>query len=218
MRKSPQSECLSIAGPAGSLDCLLDRPGEIEATASVVVCHPHPMHGGTMNNKVVHTLSRAFLGTGMATLRFNFRGVGASEGSFDDGNGEVRDVLAGIAFVKEQFPGRPVWLAGFSFGAAMAIRAAVETKTAGLVSVAPAAFRFAGDLPIQPACPWLIVHGEDDELVPIDESIEWANSLDPGPELVVFPDTTHFFHGKLINLRETVRAFVAKHESGPESA
>ncbi len=217
MRKSPQSEKLAVEGPAGPLESLLETPGGGHTVAAAVVCHPHPQHGGTMQNKVTHTLARAFLGAGIAALRFNFRGVGSSAGSFDEGNGEVQDVLAGMTFVKERFPGLPVWLAGFSFGAAMSIRAAVEMPVSGLVSVAPAAFRFAGDLSLQPDCPWLIVHGDDDELVPIDESVEWANSLEPGPELVVFPDTTHFFHGQLVELRETVRAFIRKHQPVEES-
>lgn len=212
MRKSPRSEKLTFEGPAGDLECLLDTPSDGEPVAAAVVCHPHPMHGGTMQNKVAHTLARSFLGCGFAVLRFNFRGVGSSEGSFDDGDGEVQDVLAGITFMRKRFSVLPVWLAGFSFGAAMSIRAAIEAEVAGLVSVAPAAFRLGGKLLAQPECPWLIVQGEDDELVPIDESVQWLDSLEPGPEFVVFPETTHFFHGKLIDLRETVRAFVEQNE------
>ncbi len=210
MNRPPQSETLLIDGPAGRLECILESPGNVTSIASAVVCHPHPVHGGTMQNKVVHTLARAFSAQQMSTLRFNFRGVGESEGEFDDGEGELEDVLAAADFLSARFPGLPIWLAGFSFGAALAIRAAVKLDAAGLVSIASAAFRFADTEPVQPTCPWLIVHGEEDELADINETIEWVNSMEPGPELCVFPDTTHFFHGKLVKLREVVKSFVDK--------
>ena len=163
-----------------------------------------------MQNKVAHTLARSFAGLDFAALRFNFRGVGASDGSFDNGVGEIQDALAATAWLRGEFPHLSLWLGGFSFGAAMAIHAAVTFSPAGLVSVAPAAARFANALPQQPACPWLIVQGDQDELVPIEETIAWVNGLDPGPELVVFPGTEHFFHGKLVDLRETVQDFVRR--------
>ena len=106
----------------------------------------------------------------------------------------------------------PLWIGGFSFGAAMAIRAAVHCNPAGLVSVAPAVFRFADNLDRQPDCPWLIVQGDQDELVDIEETITWVNELDPGPELEVFTDTEHFFHGKLVLLRNAVEEFVARNQ------
>lgn len=212
MPKPPQSESLTLAGPAGDIEALLETPSDRGVQAIVVVCHPHPLHGGTLQNKVTHTLSRAFLGQGFAALRFNFRGVAASAGSFDDGNGEVEDVLAAVACLRERYPGLPLWLAGFSFGAAMSIRAALHLDLAGLVSIAPAAFRFAGNLSAQPDCPWLIVHGEDDELVPIDESVAWADSMAPGPELLVFAKTSHYFHGKLVDLRKAVGNFIGRQD------
>lgn len=212
MPKPPQSEKLHFDGPAGTLEAVLETPSDGEAVAAAVVCHPHPVHGGTMHNKVAHTLARAFVGIGFATLRFNFRGVGESAGAFDDGIGELQDVLAALDYIHGRYPEMPRWLSGFSFGAAMSIRAAAESGVSGLVSIAPAAHRFAGDLAVQPECPWLIVHGDEDELVPIEESVEWADSLEPGPELLVFPQTSHFFHGKLVELREAVRAFVVEHE------
>lgn len=215
MPPSPRPEVLSIDGPVGRLEGLLELPGHTEPRAAAVICHPHPLHGGTLQNKVAHTLSRAFVAQNFAALRFNFRGVGKSAGKFDDGDGERADVLAAVDFMRERFPALPVWLSGFSFGAAMAVRAADEVNAAGLVSVAPAAFRLTDNEPVQPVCPWLIVHGENDELVNIDDTIEWVNSMAPGPELCVLPDTTHFFHGKLIKLREVVGVFVDKHTSEP---
>ena len=213
MPKPAKTEHLLVEGPAGVIESLLDAPRDGDPAGVAVVCHPHPLHGGTMHNKVAHMLAKSFLECGYAALRFNFRGVGESHGEFADGNGEVDDVLAMIGAARDRFPELSLWLAGFSFGAAMAVRAAVRADTDGLVSVAPAAFRFAGNLDEQPECPWLIVHGEDDELVPIDESIEWVNRLEPGPELVVVPQTSHFFHGKLVDLRRSVVAFVQAHRS-----
>lgn len=209
MPKPPSVEKFQFPGPVGSIEALLESP-ETTPTGVAVVCHPHPQHGGTMQNKVAHTLARSFLQQGFAALRFNFRGIGTSEGEFADGIGEAEDVLAAVGEARRRYPDLPLWLAGFSFGAAMAIRVADEADAEGLVSIAPAAHRFAGKLEQQPKCPWLIVHAEADELIPIEESVEWVDGLEPGPELVVFPETSHYFHGQLVTLRETVQAFVSK--------
>ncbi len=206
MRQS--AENLSFEGPAGQLEGLLEFQQDSTPIGNAVICHPHPAHGGTMHNKVAHTLARAFVHRDFAALRFNFRGTGESEGEYDEGHGELLDALAAVQWMCERDPDLPLWLGGFSFGAAIAIRAATETKPEGLISVAPAASRFAADMDSQPNCPWLIVHGDQDELIDIDESVEWVNQLNPGPELTVFPDTTHFFHGKLVLLRQVVEDFV----------
>ncbi len=199
---------LFLQGPAGKLEGLLEYQQDATPTGVAVVCHPHPAHGGTMLNKVAHTLARAFVHLEFAALRFNFRGTGKSEGEYDEGVGELLDALAAVQWMRDRNPGMPLWLAGFSFGAAVAISAAIKTDPAGLISVAPAASRFAADMDSQPSCPWLIVHADQDELIDIDESVEWVNQLDPGPELIVFADTTHFFHGKLVLLRQSVEDFV----------
>lgn len=210
MQKLPSQSELTIDGPAGGLEALLESPRDVPPAAIAVVCHPHPVHGGTMQNKVAHTLARSFVGLGMSALRFNFRGVGDSEGVFDNGDGEVSDVLAAVEWLRHEAPDLPLWLAGFSFGAAMAIKAAVHCHPDGLISIAPATSRFAGRLDTQPDCPWLILQGDRDELVDVEETIAWINELDPGPELEVFPDTEHFFHGKLALLRAAVGEFVTK--------
>jgi alpha/beta superfamily hydrolase len=152
------------------------------------------------------------VGIGFAALRFNFRGAGQSEGRFDDGIGEVDDVLAAVRWMRAEHPELPLWLAGFSFGAAMAVRAAVANTPDGLVSIAPAVSRFAGNLESQPDCPWLILQGDEDELVDVDETIAWVNELEPGPELEIFAGTEHFFHGKLVELRAAVEEFVRRHD------
>ena len=164
-----------------------------------------------MHNKVAHTLARAFARLGFATLRFNFRGTEGSEGAWDEGRGEVEDVLAAAEWLRQAYPDLPVWIGGFSFGAAMAIKAAQRESFAGLVSVAPAVSRFHADPAPQPQCPWLIVQGDEDELVAAEETIEWVNTLEPGPELVVLQGAEHFFHGRLVDLREVMMAFVTEH-------
>ncbi len=200
-----------LDGPAGRLETLLDLPRDAGIRGAAVVCHPHPQHGGTMHNKVAHTLARSFALQGFAALRFNFRGTEGSEGDWDAGVGEVDDALTAAAWMRAEYPDLPLWISGFSFGAAMAIKAAQRETFAGLVSVAPAVSRFAADPVPQPACPWLIVQGDADELVSADETIEWVNSLEPGPELVVLSDVEHFFHGRLVDLRELVTGFVTRH-------
>ena len=211
MTKPPDNDRLVIDGPAGALEALLEVPKDEAVRGVAVVLHPHPLHGGTMQNKVAHTLARSFVRQGFAALRFNFRGTGASEGAWDEGRGELDDALAAIAWARDRYPGQPLWIAGFSFGAAIAIRAAIESAPAGLVSVAPAVRRFADGLETQPSCPWLVVQGDEDELVDIEETVEWVNGLEPGPELLVSPGVEHFFHGKLVELREAVMDFVDRH-------
>lgn len=209
MRKLPEKQELMLDGPAGVLEAILESPRDVDPLGCAVVCHPHPVHGGTMTNKVAHTLARAFLSVGFIALRFNFRGVGKSAGTFDDGIGELEDVHAAVRFMREQHPDLPLWLAGFSFGAAMAVHAASTSSPAGLVSIAPAVSRFVGRLDRQPDCPWLILQGDEDELVDIDETVKWVDQLAPGPELEIFPGAEHFFHGRLVELRESVAAFVS---------
>jgi alpha/beta superfamily hydrolase len=204
----PPAERHTLEGPAGKLEALLESGEGTTPLANAVICHPHPLHGGAMDNKVVHTLSRAFVGLGFRALRFNFRGVGQSEGEYDNGPGELQDALAAVTWMRNSGPDLPLWIAGFSFGAAIAIRTAMETEVDGLISIAPAAARLAKGMDKQPECPWLIIHGDQDELVDVDETVEWVNELKPGPELAVFQDSTHFFHGKLILLRQTVADFV----------
>ena len=212
MAKAPLKEKLFLVGPVGRLEAILESPADADVAGSVVVCHPHPQHGGTMHNKVAHTLARAFVGMNYAALRFNFRGTEASEGSFDDGIGELDDALAAIDWMRNEQPA-PLWIVGFSFGAAIAVRAAIAREVDGLVSVAPAISRFASGLETQPDCPWLVVQGDQDELVDIDETVEWFDGLEPGPELLVIPEGEHFFHGRLIELRQAVSDFVQKHQA-----
>lgn len=211
MSTAPVSERLFIDGPAGRLESILDEPRDGLARGGAVICHPHPQHGGTMHNKVAHTLARAFVRLGFTALRFNFRGTEASEGSYDEGVGELDDALAAADWLRRHRPDGPMWIAGFSFGAAIAVRAAVAAEADGAVAVAPAIYRFARDLDKEPGCPLLVIQGDEDELVDVDETIEWVNSLEPGPELLVMEGAEHFFHGRLVELREAVMTFVESH-------
>jgi alpha/beta superfamily hydrolase len=211
MPGTAKSKKVEFEGPAGKLEGLLEARDESGIVACAVVCHPHPLHGGTMRNKVVHMLARSFVGQGLITLRFNFRGVNKSEGKFDDGRGELEDVLAAIDYLEAKYPDLPLWLAGFSFGAAIALLAASERKPAGLISIAPAVSQLPQGLSPQPDCPWLILQGDHDELVDVDETIAWVNELEPGPELQILEGAEHFFHGKLVVLREALEAFIQAH-------
>ncbi|HNP37527.1 MAG TPA: alpha/beta hydrolase [Woeseiaceae bacterium] len=204
----PRPEEIKITGPAGGLEAIHELPAGTAPRGAAVVLHPHPQYGGTMNNKVVHTLARSFIASDFAALRFNFRGTEGSAGTYDEGIGEVDDALAAIGWLRAQYPNLPLWVAGFSFGAAMAIRAAVQAEPDGLIAVAPAVSRFAAGLDRQPRCPWLVIQGDQDELVDIDDTIAWFDTLDPGPELLVLPGVSHFFHGRLIELREAALEFV----------
>jgi len=210
MSKHPVTQELFIEGPIGRLEAIVDRPGEGALQGCAVVCHPHPQHGGTMHNKVAHTLARAFARSGFEALRFNFRGTEQSEGQYDNGVGELDDALAAIEWMRARHGSYPLWLAGFSFGAAIAVKAAAVTHVDGLISVAPAISRFATGLESQPDCPWLIIQGDQDELVDVDETVEWVDSLEPGPELLIVPQGEHFFHGRLTELKKAVMEFIAE--------
>jgi alpha/beta superfamily hydrolase len=171
-----------------------------------VVCHPLPTEGGTMYNKVVTMAARALRECGVDTVRFNFRGVGASEGAFDDGDGEGEDLRAVAAWVRAQRPDAALWLAGFSFGAYVSLRMAAELQPAALLSIALPVGRSWDFKPIvPPSCPWLVIQGDADEIVDADAVAAWVAKLPHPPTLVRMPDTSHFFHRKLVDLRGAIR-------------
>ncbi|MEP6546804.1 MAG: alpha/beta hydrolase [Gammaproteobacteria bacterium] len=196
-------ERLSLEGPAGALQAVVEDPG-IAGASYAVVCHPHPLYGGTMDNKVVTTVARALQDLGMPTLRFNFRGVGASAGAFDRGIGETDDADAIAAWGAVRWPGRTLVIAGFSFGAYVALRLAQRRPPRRLISIAPAIQRFDEAGTAVPRCPWLLVQGDADEVVDPAAVIAWATRLAPKPQLVVLPGVGHFFHGRLHELRDIV--------------
>jgi len=209
MAKAPSKEALSIAGPVGQLEALLEQPEGFDGRRVAVLCHPHPQHQGTMLNKVVHTLARAMTDIGVAAVRFNFRGVGASEGEYGDGIGELADLECVAAHVRQRWPDAELWLAGFSFGAVISARAAEQLSAARLVSIAPAVNILGRTLVSTPTMPWLIVQGDADDVVAADAVIAWVEDLEPRPELIVLPGVGHFFHGHLVDLRELLVARLA---------
>jgi len=206
---SAHSEKSTISGPAGDLELLIDVPGGARRNYVAVVCHPHPLFGGTMHNKVAHILARACNDVGASAVRFNFRGVGASQGVHDDGRGEVDDVIAVLAWAEQRWPGVHIWLAGFSFGAAMALRTALrDARVARLVTVAPALRWLQGLHDDRPSCRWLIVQGDRDELVDASEVRRWAAQMRQPPELAEIEGAEHFFHGRLTDLRQIVATWL----------
>lgn len=193
-----------INGPSGKLEVVMAEASEKERSAWGIVCHPHPLYGGTMNNKVVTTLVKTFQGLGVPTVRFNFRGVGKSEGAFDNGDGELDDLLAVIDWVQQQGVKNEIWLAGFSFGAYVAAKAATKIPVNKLVTVAPAVEHFPMQELPPITCPWVLVQGERDDVVPPKAVFEWAESREPKPIILRFPDAGHFFHGQLSELRTRI--------------
>lgn len=203
-----QTRRLVLAGPAGALDAALDEP-TAAPTGLAVICHPHPLHGGTMDNKVVQTLARAALQCGWRCLRFNFRGVGASAGAWDEGRGEVDDALAAVAAARatDGAAALPLALAGFSFGgfvaAAAAVRLAPEARPQRLALIAPSTRKQAVPvLPEELRAETLVVHGEADEVVPLAATLDWARPQ--ALPVTVIPGGGHFFHGQLALLRRLV--------------
>ena len=196
-----QTEFLTVAGPSGSLEVAIDRPsGAIRGTA--VIAHPHPLHGGTFTNKVVQTLARACVQSGWTAVRFNFRGVGQSEGVYDEGRGELEDLLAVTASIA---PTDPLCLAGFSFGAFVTSHAVARLHEARsierVVLVGTAASRFdVAPIPAELHGRTLVIHGEVDDTVPLSSVMDWARPQSL-PVLVV-PGGAHFFHGQLPLLRD----------------
>ena len=204
----PESATVTIPGPAGGIETVIETPPAAHADAAAVVCHPHPVYHGTMNNKVVHTVARAVTSLRRRAVRFNFRGVGASEGEYDRARGETEDALAVVAWARERWPAAEIWLAGFSFGAAIALRAAAVEHCFALITVAPPVGRLFQRGIATPTCPWLVIQGDADELVDSQQVRGWVGEIKPAPELTILDGVDHFFHGRLTRLRTTVQAFL----------
>lgn len=209
-------ETLEIAGECGPLEALLSvpdgmqdgLPGEVPR-GLCLVCHPHPLHGGAMSNKVVHILASAALDAGRVALRFNFRGVGASAGEHDGGPGEIRDAVAAATWLRARYPQQPLALAGFSFGAHVVLRAARQLEADVLVTVGtPPGHYFGDESPPLPECPWLAIHGSDDEVVDCPATLEWLRACEPPPRIEVVDGAGHFFHGRLGDIKALAAPFL----------
>jgi alpha/beta superfamily hydrolase len=201
------TQSLSFQGQAGVIEALCDTPVDMAVVGTVVVAHPHPLFGGTMQNKVVQTVARAFVQCGWQAIRFNFRGVGASAGAYDEGQGEAADTLA---LIEQVAPRGPLALAGFSFGAFVASHVAQalhpERRLDKLVLVGTAASRFAV-APVAAALHdrTLVLHGEQDDTVPLASVMDWARPQ--SLPITVIPGVEHFFHGQL----PLLKTLVARH-------
>ena len=193
----------SIAGPAGALQILEEMPAETPA-AVAVICHPHPLHGGSLNNKVVHQLAKTFTELGAVSIRFNFRGIGESEGEYDEGRGELQDVFAVAAWAQARWPELPLWLGGFSFGGFIVLQAAQKLAPQRLVTVAPAVNYFTDRALNLSGTSWLLIQGDADDIVPAELVTGWTGSLEFQPQLVLLEGAGHFFHGRLNELKQTI--------------
>jgi alpha/beta superfamily hydrolase len=195
----------TIRGPAGALEVVINVPAHLPADGPrgiALVAHPHPLQGGTLDNKVAQTLAKTFVGLGYAGIRFNFRSAGRSEGTFDEGMGETEDALAALAYARGEFPSaasRPPVLAGFSFGSFVQARVAETVSPERMVLVGPAVARFAVD-----AVPadTIVIHGENDDVVALSDVLAWARPKHL--PVVVFPGCGHFFHGRLLDLQRVI--------------
>ena len=207
------TERYTIAGPAGALEVALNVPAHAPRGIALVA-HPHPQQGGTLDNKVAQTLARTFLALGYVATRFNFRGVGGSEGVFDDGVGETADALAALAHARTRFDvhsgALPVALAGFSFGSYVQTRVSQAFGAERLVLVGPAAQRLAS---MAVPADTIVIHGEDDDVVPLADVLAWARPQEL--PVIVFPGCGHFFHGRLPHLQRVIAGMWRGHAVTP---
>ncbi len=200
-----------IQGPVGVLEAMSAGPADSLAGSSqagtpiAVVCHPHPLHGGTMSNKVVHIIAATFVDMGLPVLRFNFRGVGHSQGRFDHGRGEVDDLVAAVDWMKQRYPDAPLWLAGFSFGSYVAYQAQAKVEAERLLLMAPPVnmYDFTAVDPI--TIPWMVFQGGKDDLVPAQDVSMWVHQQLNAPRYEWLADADHFFHGRLNRIRTAIK-------------
>jgi len=203
VNSSPAWTIRAIDGPAGRLEVLLDTPTS-SPRAVAVLAHPHPQHGGTMHNKVVYRSAKTLAQIGCATLRFNFRGVGKSEGDYDEGRGEAEDFRAAIDWATGQYPDIAVWAAGFSFGAWIALTVgATDARVHLLFGIAPPTHYDLDDLR-RSTKPKLLIHGEADELIPLQDMWKLYGELEEPKELVVIDAADHLFNGKVSEVGEAI--------------
>jgi alpha/beta superfamily hydrolase len=204
-----------IPGPAGNLELKTNFPDDmIHAPMErlAIICHPHPLQGGTMDHKVVSTLSKTFLGLGCGIICFNYRGVNQSEGSFDNSLGETQDLLAVAEWARASIFYKKIILAGFSFGSFIAASASKVLEPELLVTVAPSVLHSNFDPLVSLACPWIVAMGTEDEVVPVQAVQDWYDlrkkTKPELSELILFQDTGHFFHGQLISLHDNLKKHV----------
>ncbi len=200
-----------LAGPAGRLEVLCEAPEDpVAPPCVVIVCHPHTLHGGTLDNKVVYSVARAARHSGAWSVRFNFRGAGASEGEYDDGRGEREDLSAVVSWVRAALPAARIALAGFSFGSYVAYRHALEADACCLLTIAPPVNLYPFERLPAPRVPWLLIQGDQDEIVPPAAVLDWAHRQDD-VQLRVLAGSGHFFHGRLGEIQDLAIDFLGHH-------
>lgn len=197
---------LLIDGPGGQLELKVSYPQSPETIPYAVICHPHPLYGGNMDNKVVYTLAKTLNALGIGVIRFNFRGVGKSTGEYADGEGEIQDLQAVTAWLHTEYAPRQLWLAGYSFGGYIALRAQQLLKAERLILVAPAVERFA-DMP-KVTIPTLVIQGLQDEILPVEAVIAWTQEQAPYCQWVEIAQADHFFHGQLTELQRIIEKWL----------
>jgi len=211
-----ESNPVLIPGAAGHIESLISSPREPATNAGfAVICHPHPLFGGALSNKVTYQLASCALKAGFHAARFNFRGVGKSSGVHDEGRGETDDTLTIVEWMRERLPGAGLLLMGFSFGAFVSIKAASRARPQLQVSVAPPFGKYFGNAPRppRPPCPWLVIHSRDDDVVDYAETKAELSHYHPAPELASVDGAGHFFHGRLGDIQHAVLDFIARHWS-----
>jgi uncharacterized protein len=209
-----------LRGPAGRLEALLDTPEPAAVRAAVVFAHPHPQHGGTMHTKVVYQGAKGLTRIGCAVLRFNFRGVGASEGAFDRGEGEQVDFHAALDYMTTRYPGAPLWSAGFSFGSWVALEVgALDPRVSALIGIAPPVVtsvsgqNYTFDHTLESTKPKFFVQGEADEVCPLEGMWQFYGRLQEPKELAVIDGADHLFDGKAQEVGEALEDLLADFQS-----
>lgn len=194
-----------IKGMEGDIETLITQPESVtESSPIVVISHPHPLYGGSMTNKVVHILAKSFSELGAITVRFNFRGVGKSEGKYNEGVGEAEDLQAIVAELKQWRPQAPIWLAGFSFGAYVTTRAYAMIQPEKLLLVAPPVSMYAFDELAEIEIPWIVIQGGQDEVIDALAVKSWVSERENKPQLIWMEEAGHFFHGKLNDVKDSI--------------
>lgn len=205
IRKSKPETAFFIPGPSGRLEARLLQIQD--STTLGIICHPHPLYEGTMHNKVVTTVARAWRDLGVSSLRFNFRGVGQSEGAYGETSGEIEDLGAVLDWLKQALNPSSLWLAGFSFGAYIAFAVTKTNSVAHLLSIAPPVTRFPFEHTeaILENTAWGLIQGDQDEVVDPQAVLAWHHALSRAPRLILLRGASHFFHGQLLVLAEAIK-------------
>jgi len=198
-------------GSDGEIECLLSTPLNDATVKNIaVICHPHPLYSGSMNNKVVFTIAKTLNKHNIPVMRFNFRGVERSQGSYDNGIGEKEDLRIVSELMASLYPNKSLWLGGFSFGAYIAASMQQSLNAKHLITVAPAVTSFDFNAFPEPNCSWLLVQGLADEVIDARHVLEWANNLKKPPTIHTLEDTSHFFHRRLVDLAKIIENDILK--------